>query len=57
MENLVFIDLFAGAGGVTDGAMSRFALQKCSNLVQMLSANLLIARVIRWHGKFSRNLN
>jgi len=26
--------------------MSRFALQKCSNLAQMLLANLLIARVI-----------
>jgi len=25
--------------------MSRFALQKCSNLAQMLLANLLIARV------------
>ncbi len=30
----------------TDGAMSRFALQKCSNLAQMLLANLLIARVM-----------
>ena len=28
------------------GAMSRFALQKCSNLAQMLLANLLIARVM-----------
>jgi hypothetical protein len=26
--------------------MSRFALQKCSNLAQMLLANLLIARVM-----------
>jgi hypothetical protein len=26
--------------------MSRFALQKCSNLAEMLLANLLIARVI-----------
>jgi len=42
---------------ITDGAISRFALQKCSNLAQMLLANLLIARVIRWHGNFSRNLN
>ena len=31
---------------LTYGAMSRFALQKCSNLAQMLLANLLIARVI-----------
>jgi hypothetical protein len=30
---------------LTDGAMSRFALQKCSDLAQMLLANLLIARV------------
>ena len=33
-------------GDLTYGAMSRFALQKCSNLAQMLLANLLIARVI-----------
>jgi hypothetical protein len=31
---------------ITNGAMSRFALQKCSNLAQILLANLLIARVI-----------
>ena len=37
--------------------MSRFALQKCSNLAHTLLANLLIARVIRWHGSISRNLN
>lgn len=30
---------------LTLGAMSRIALQKCSNLAQMLLANLLIARV------------
>jgi len=30
---------------ITYGAMSRFALQKCSNLAQILLANLLIARV------------
>ena len=31
---------------ITYGAMSRFALQKCSNLAQMLLANLLIERVM-----------
>jgi hypothetical protein len=31
---------------ITYGAMSRFALQKCSSLAQMLLANLLIARVM-----------
>ena len=31
---------------ITYGAMSRFALQKCSKLPKMLLANLLIARVM-----------
>ena len=44
-------DLLPCSGGhpewhITYGAMSRVALQKCSNLAQMLLANLLIARVM-----------
>lgn len=42
--------LVFGVLPLTYGAMRRFALQKCSNLAQMLLANLLIARVIHWHG-------
>jgi N6-adenosine-specific RNA methylase IME4 len=36
--------------------MSRFALQKCSNLAQMLLANLLIARVMGSSGLLTTNL-
>jgi len=41
---------------VTYGAMSRFALQKCSSLAQMLLANLLIARVSSWRDYLAENL-
>ncbi len=41
---------------ITYGAMSRFALQKCSNLAQMLLANLLIARVSSWRIYLPQNL-
>ena len=37
--------------------MSRFALQKCSNLAQMLLANLLIARVIASTVLLAQNFN
>jgi len=37
--------------------MSRFALQKCSNLAQMLLANLLIARVISSCGLLRTNVD